>query len=224
MAPVSQTFELSPFSAVDLRALGELKIEVAEAGAAPTLVIETSEAILPKLRSDVKDGRLVLTFDLTWWEWGTWWFSWIRLPDRKVKYTLRATGLDEVGLTGSGTVSADSLTADHLTLRITGSGKIRVGALEAAQLKVRVSGSGDLSLAGRVGQQEISISGSGKVEAADLESERTKIQISGSGTTKVKATQELAVKINGSGRVFYQGEPQTITQRVSGSGRIDKLG
>ena len=224
MAPVSQTTELSPFVAVDLRAVGDLVIEAPEAGGPPTLTVETAEAILPKLRSEVKDDRLVLTFDLKWWEWITWWFKWMTLSDKKVKYTLRASGINEIRITGSSTVSADSLTTDKLTLKITGSGKIRMAALETGQLSIRVSGSGDLTLAGKSAQQDINISGSGKVDAQDLETDRTQITISGSGSTKVRAKTELTVKISGSGRVSYFGEPQTLTQRVSGSGRIEKLG
>ncbi|HEY5529489.1 MAG TPA: head GIN domain-containing protein [Thermoleophilia bacterium] len=224
MALVSQTFELSPFTVVDMRAVGDLTIEAPEPGAMPSLTVETAEAILPKLRNEVKDGRLVLTFDLMWWEWITWWFKWMTLSDKKVRYTLKATGVSEIKLAGSGTVAADGLTADHLALKITGSGKIRLGDIQAGQLSARVSGSGDFSLAGKVEQQEINISGSGNVEAAELESNRTYITISGSGSTKVKAKKELSVKINGAGRVSYFGEPQTFNQRVSGSGRIEKLG
>ncbi len=224
MATVTQTTELSPFSIVDMRAVGDLVIESTDPETPPTLTVETAEAILPKLRSEVKDDRLILTFGLTWWEWGTWWFKWMALSEKKVKYTLKAAGISEVRLAGSGTVTADSLTADHVALRITGSGKIQVGQLKAGQLTLRVSGSGDLTLAGEVERQDIGISGSGKVEAGDLESGSTQITISGSGSTKVKAKTELAVKISGSGRVSYFGEPQTLTQRVSGSGRIEKLG
>jgi hypothetical protein len=209
---------------VDVRALGDLVIESVGPETPATLTVETAEAILPKLRAEVKDGHLILTFDLKWWEWGTWWFKWATLSEKKVKYTIRAAGINEIKLAGSSTVSADSMTADQVALRIAGSGKIQVGSLKAGELTVRVSGSGDLTLAGEVDRQDIGISGSGKVDAGDLESGSTHITISGSGTTKVRAKTELAVKISGAGRVSYFGEPQTLTQRVSGSGRIEKLG
>ena len=224
MATVTQTTELSPFSTVDVRAVGDLVIESVGPETPATLTVETAEAILPKLRAEVKDGHLILAFDLKWWEWVTWWFKWATLSEKKVKYTITAAGINEIKLTGSSTVSADSLTADQVALRIAGSGKIQVKSLKAGELTVRVSGSGDLTLAGEVDRQDIGISGSGKVDAGDLESGSTHITISGSGTTKVRAKTELAVKISGAGRVSYFGEPQTLTQRVSGSGRIEKLG
>jgi len=103
-----------------------------------------------------------------------------KTPDRKVKYTLRATGLDEVGLTGSGTVSPthSRLTTDAQDHWF---GQDQGGSARGSQLKVRVSAP-HLSLAGRVGQQEISISGSGKWRPPIL-SRTNQIQIA-VGTTK----------------------------------------
>jgi hypothetical protein len=101
---------------------------------------------------------------------------------------------------------------------------MRLEAIQADPVTARISGSGDLWLAGQTGREEITISGSGKVDATELDSDRAKIQISGSGSAKVKTRIELAVQISGSGKVSYLGDPRSITQKVSGAGRIEKLG
>jgi hypothetical protein len=224
MTTVTQTTELGSLSAVELRGLGELTFEETQPGSPATLTVEAAEAILSRLRREVKDGRLVLTWRMQGWDWLTWWFRWMTLSDKLVKYLVKAPQLDEIALTGAGKVMAGPLTGDHLSLAISGMGTISADRITVGELTVRISGSGSLKLAGQVEQQQITISGAGKVDAADLDARRTRVQISGAGSAKVKAGDELAVQISGAGRVSYVGEPRQISQRITGTGRIEKAG
>ena len=65
MAQISQAREVQDFDEISLRWPGELVIVQGEE---ESLVIEADEALLPKLRSDVRDRRLELTAR-SWWEW-----------------------------------------------------------------------------------------------------------------------------------------------------------
>jgi hypothetical protein len=224
MATITQTTELGPFNAVELRGIGELTFEQTDASATPTLTMEADESVQPKLRREIKDGRLILTWDIRGWEWLTWWFKWVGLADKQVKYVLRAPRLDEILLTGTGKATAAALSGERLSLRISGVGTVALDKVAVGEMSVRVSGSGNVKLAGQAEAQDITISGSGRLDSADLESRRTHIQISGSGSAKVKAADELWVQISGSGRVSYVGEPHQISQRITGAGTIEKAG
>ncbi len=224
MATITETAELGSLNAVEMRGIGELTFEQTELGTTPTLSVEADESILPKLHRDVRDGRLILTWRIEGWDRVTWWFKWVSLSDRQVKYVLRAPRLDEIVLTGAGKAKAAALAGDRLSLRISGVGTVSMDHVAVGEVGIRISGSGNVKLAGQAQNQEITISGSGKLDSADLETGRTRIQISGSGSAKVKASEELAVQINGAGRVSYAGEPHQISQRVTGAGTIEKVG
>jgi hypothetical protein len=224
MATVTQTSALGPVSVVELRGVGELTFEETQADTPSTITVEAAEEIMPRLRREVRDGRLLLTWHISGWDWLTWWFKWATLSERRVKYLLKAPHLDEISLTGAGKVIARTFSGDRLSLNTSGVGTISVDQVAARELVIRISGSGSLKLGGQVEDQGITISGAGKVDCADLEARHTRVQISGAGSAKVKAGEELAVVISGAGRVSYVGEPRQISQRITGTGRIEKVG
>jgi hypothetical protein len=186
------------------------------------LVIEADEAIISRIKSEVRDGRLVLGLDLAWWEWITYWFTWITMPNKVVHYTIRLCDFSGASISGSGKVLAADLHGDACRFSISGSGKVAIDRLAASSVDTRISGSGDVKMAGQAQTQSLRISGSGKVQNEDLETADTDIHISGSGKASVNATKNLAVNISGSGSVFYRGQPQ-VRQHISGAGRVGSV-
>ncbi len=109
--------------------------------------------------------------------------------------------VDQIKVSGSGNVSSD-------------------GDLDLDVLSIAVSGSGNVSLAGSVDEQTIAVSGSGEVSNYRLSSRQTTATVSGSGEVRVTAMEVLNAKISGSGDIQYRGNPATVNQSVSGSGRV----
>lgn len=216
MAVMTETRDVSGFSEVVVQGLGDATIIQ---GDEEGLVIEADEAIISRIGSEVRGNRLVLGLDLAWWEWLTWWFTWIFMPNKLVTYTIRLREFSGASISGSGTIEADELRAQSCRFGISGSGKVEIGCLEADSVDTRISGTGNIMMAGRARRQAIHISGSGSVQNSDLVTADTDIHISGSGKASVNATQSLGVNISGSGSVFYRGQPQ-MSQHISGSGRI----
>ncbi len=223
MARQTETRDVKGFSEVAIRGYGDLSLEQNEGGGGPeTLVIEADERLLPRIRGEVRGNRLVLGFTMPWYEWLGWWFTWIFLPDKAVRYHLRVNRLNGLFISGAGSVTAGRLRTERCTLAISGAGKIRLAGLEAGDLTTTISGSGDLELAGTARRLELRISGSGSVKAAGLATRETVVRISGSGGVTVNAQESLDVHISGSGSVRYSGQPR-LSQRISGSGRIEAL-
>lgn len=217
----TETRSLGAFSEVALRGYGELVIEQAPDGK-EEVTIEADASLMTRIAADVTGRRLVLGLGMPWYEWITWWFTWMFLADRHIRYHLKVRTLEEMVLQGSGTISCNGLRGGACRVRISGSGRIVVGGLAEGTVETRISGSGNITCSGVAQAFEARISGSGRIHADGLECKRAVTRISGSGDISVHATETLDVGISGSGRVSYAGEPRVDTH-ISGSGRVRRL-
>lgn len=106
-----------------------------------------------------------------------------------------------------------------------GSGKLTLEGFENGQaLEVRQHGSGDIeATASNFPQITIKLHGSGKVDFQQSTCNKAEVHIHGSGNVLVKAAQTLWATVNGSGSIYYWGNPQ-ITTQINGSGKVIKKG
>jgi hypothetical protein len=218
MATAKETRKLGNFTIVELFGYGELFIEqTADAAASPSITIEADESIAPRVGSKVWGNRLRLGMIMPWYEWFSFWWTWLFAP-KTVTYRLTANKIEGLEITGSGTLTAGEVRTDRCALVVRGSGKIRFhGAL--MNLSSLITGSGDIECRGKVERHEIRVTGSGSVQAAALEAKDVSVRITGSGGVKVCAGNSLDVAITGSGNVTYAGQPKLQT-RITGSGRV----
>ena len=71
---------------------------------------------------------------------------------------------------GSGNITADSVTADDIFITTTGSGNCTLVCKDAGDIEIKISGSGNVTLSGNARRiVDISNSGSGKVDFKNLE-------------------------------------------------------
>ena len=82
-------------------------------------------------------------------------------------------------------------------------------------VKVNVNG-------GAVNTEALKISGSGTINLLNLSAKYVSAETSGSGKTTVRVSDNLDVRISGSGDVYYAGNPSVHTV-ISGSGRVSRL-
>ena len=186
---VSESRTVSGFTKIDLCGAGDVIIEQ---NGTEALTIEAEDNLIPKLTSEVVNGTLRLgeksnlTIHLT----------------KPVTYRVSMKDVSGLMISGSGTVTAATITAPSLAVDLSGSGKITVG--------------------GTVDQQDLAISGSGEYQAQDLQTKIASAEISGSGNATVTVNDKLDAQISGSGQLTYYGNPPQVTQEVSGSGRVTK--
>jgi hypothetical protein len=153
--------------------------------------------------------------------------------------TVTSPGLDNLVLTGSGGIIADSLSGNSVSIKLTGSGHVSAAVISGKDLSVtitgsgdidivkasvqnsdlRISGSGDINIKGNSDKGNMSISGSGDILADDFLILASTETISGSGNIHTHVANSLTATISGSGNIYLKGNP-TITQVISGSGRI----
>jgi Putative auto-transporter adhesin, head GIN domain len=215
--PVRQAREISqPFDEVRLDA--DIDLELSQSDSV-SLVIEAPREELTNIRSEVKDGVLVLerpdspssNFS-----------SWFRRHQRP-RALLSAPSIERLVVDGSGNAHAGTLTSHAFEIRISGSGDVKIDRLAATRLRCDVAGSGKVVLAGSVTNQRVRLSGSGDYRAADLKSEAATLSVSGSGDAELWAERTLDARISGSGDLRYYGTP-IVTKSVSGSGSVTAMG
>ena len=234
-----ETRPVSGFSKLRIQGYGEV---VLTQGEQESLTIQADTAILQRIRSEVRAGRLTLGFDLAWWEWITWWITWMTISDRSIRYQIGmktveslagegslvlksgpvlAEGLN-LSVSGSAEVEIERIQALKCDIAVSGSSEIGIRQLECGELATRIGGSGGIELAGQAGHHTIRVSGSGKIEAQDLETRVTEIHVSGSATALVNVVERLAVQISGAGNVRYRGDPQ-VSQSITGVGSVTRI-
>ena len=216
MARLTETRDVSDFTQIVIEGFGDAEVTQTEA---ESLEVEADEALLERLKAEVRDGRLILGLDLEWWEWLTYWATWMSISDKRVRYRISLKTFEGAEIKGSGSVVTGPVSGESCRLSISGSGKMTFERLETIGLQTHIAGSGNIKLAGQAGRHEIHISGSGDVIAPDLDTKETEVQIAGAGKAVVHAEDSLDVHISGSGDVRYAGDPK-LSQSIAGSGSV----
>jgi hypothetical protein len=203
---IRESREVSGFTGVALTGSGNLTIR--QTGS-ESLTIEAEDNIIPKLTTEVANGRLTLGVEPN---------TDLR-STKPINYELTVKDLNALQTLGAGQIDASSINTDNIGITNNGSGEISVANVEANNLKVTSGGSGAVKMAGKVDSQVVDISGSGRYQAEDLESQEAKVDIKGSAKATVNVIDKLDARISGSGSIEYVGDP-TISQEVRGSGEL----
>jgi hypothetical protein len=211
---VREERQVSGFDRVSFGGHGELTIAQGER---ESLTVEAEADVLPRIRTEVRDGTLHIEFtDRKWWR------NLVR-HIAPIRFELTVRELRGFGLSGAGTVRAAPIRTDTFGLDVSGAGKISFESLEADTFKLNLSGAGKCVLAGNVNRQTIGISGAGKYDGADLESREADVSVSGAGSIRISVSDRLDARISGTGKIEYFGSP-SVDKRVSGIGKIVALG
>ena len=107
---------------------------------------------------------------------------------------------------------------------VTGSGVLNLdlSGVDNRRLAIGVNGAGGVNAKGKTGTLKVCISGTGSISVNDLIAEDVSVTINGAGSADVHSSRNLQVEINGTGSVRYSGEPENVSQKVSGMGTVTK--
>lgn len=138
-----------------------------------------------------------------------------------IKIEIPLQTLDFVSLVGSGSIYSEKpIAAENFEIQLNGSGDIALSLL-VKQLDANLNGSGNLKLEGTSNATNLKLTGSGSLSAKKLTSEKAEIFVAGSGTAKINSSKTLKARVNGSGSIFYIGNPEKVDKKVMGSGNIE---
>jgi hypothetical protein len=216
---VTESREVSNFDRVALRDYGELVITQGEQ---ESLTIETHPDVLSQIKTEVREGKLVIRIGGSWLDKLGHALS-ASLTKQPIKYSLTVKKLTALEISGAARVKASDIETDGLALKLSGAGQVSIESLSAEVLEVDSPGAGAITVSGKVGEQRIAISGAGSYKAPKLESRRASVDLRGAGQATVWAVEDLDVTISGLGSVEYYGSP-TVKKSVSGLGSVTNLG
>ncbi|MGB5236394.1 MAG: head GIN domain-containing protein [Flavobacteriaceae bacterium] len=210
------TIERSTADYDQVAVAGWFDVELVD-GAEGALKIRGEENLLEYIKTEVKDGKLVIKvkkgINLKPSSWGN---------DGGILVTVPVESISSVSLSGSGdVVSKTVLKANSFETKLSGSGDVNI-KVEAEEVVASLSGSGDVDLSGSAGKFVVKVSGSGDVKAFDLSANTVEATISGSADVKVTANEMLYARVSGSGDIEYRGNPTKVDSKASGSGEISK--
>jgi hypothetical protein len=109
-------------------------------------------------------------------------------------------------------------------VELTGSGTITVSNLDVVDLVALLSGSGVIEAEGKAERLDATLAGSGQLELGDLVARQATAVLAGSGEIRIHATEMLDATVSGVGTIEYAGDPESVTQAVTGSGTITATG
>ncbi|WP_281540698.1 head GIN domain-containing protein [Maribacter aestuarii] len=179
------------------------------------LTLEGESNLLEYIKTEVKDGKLVIKTEKGVNLKPSNWNSGIRI-------TVPVESINSVALSGSGDiVGKTTIKTDRLSTAMSGSGDITLD-VNANSVEASMSGSGDITFSGRTKDFEATISGSGDIKAFDMEADNVDATVSGSADIKVTANKMLKARVSGSGDITYKGNPEKLDTKTSGSGDISK--
>ncbi|MDQ1830465.1 head GIN domain-containing protein [Massilia scottii] len=206
-----ETRALGHFTGVALSLPAKVEVRI---GSTESVSIETDDNLLPLVETVIENGTLQLRPNKRNLSFKT----------RHMKIVVQAKSLDHISIGGSGSIDADTLRGDKVSINVGGSGSIVLKGIEADNAVIAVGGGGSLtSGTGALNKVSISIGGSGDVNIGKVKARDAKISVAGSGEAIVWASDTLNASIAGSGDVKYYGDPK-VSKSVAGSGNTRRLG
>ena len=210
-ATVSQTFQVSDFSKVDLEFNADVQYIYADNY---SVTVQAQENVIERMAIHNRAGILGLTF---------------KRRTRLVKYdkisvTVLSPEFSGAEINGNGNISVrGAFPTQNVALKISGSGAISIESLTANNCEVDISGSGDVYVGeGSINKLYAEINGSGELDFRNTEAKSITNVMNGSGNSFLWVTDVLNVEINGSGSVSYKGSPK-VSVDISGSGELNNI-
>jgi hypothetical protein len=189
---VTEERSVGGFAAVTLAGEGNVIITSGERAG---ITIEADDNLLPLITTEVRDGVLIIgkhpsvgrqSFAVT----------------RPIVYRVSMTAVRALTLAGAGTLTAENVSADRLSVSLTGTGEVKVS--------------------GRAAEQIVTLNGAGHIDTRGLQTVKTEATLNGAGHIVVWATERLTATINAAGTIQYLGSP-TVKKMVSAVGGVSAL-
>lgn len=215
MKVISEEKSITGVRRIILREYGHLFISQ---GSEESLRIEGQDALTRMVKTEVRNGELLIDLDGGWWD-KTWGALSSTLEGKPLKYYITVKHLEGLFITGVARVKADGLQVENFQLILKGAGEVILSNIQAKRLDIELPGTGVISLSGKAKEQNVYLQGAGSYDAPRLETENTNLKLHGVGKAVVWATKTLNAHVDGVGSIEYYGSPE-VRRSVSGLGMI----
>lgn len=108
------------------------------------------------------------------------------------------------------------------SLDVSGASVANVSNVKIDSLEINASGASKIKIDGETVSLESDASGASKIDAEGLKVENADINASGASTTTVFVSNELKVDASGASKIYYTGEPNSVSPKTSGASSVKK--
>jgi Putative auto-transporter adhesin, head GIN domain len=157
---------------------------------ASQVVINTQQKVLENLKTDVKDGTLVISL--------------------KSGVIVESFDSTEILITGASVVS----------LEATGASSLTATGVDASPLRVTASGASQVKVSGTSGDVRINASGASSIDSKELISEVASVDASGASLVSMRATKSVDGSVSGASHVTVFGGGQISNVSTSGGATV----
>ncbi|TGE26449.1 head GIN domain-containing protein [Hymenobacter metallicola] len=208
-AQVRQPRTVGVFQAV--HASGGIDVYLTQ-GPATAVVVDAAGEVQPHILTAVKNGTLEVS-----WEQN---YSWKKMLAGKktgaIKVYITCPTLTALSVSGGSDARGETpFKADDLRLSASGGADVYL-TVTAKTLTSHASGGGDITVAGRVEQQKVSVSGGSDYHAYALQSTTAEVSASGGSDAEVSVDGELKSSASGGSDVRYKGSGRLVSSHASG--------
>ena len=132
-----------------------------------------------------------------------------------------APALDSMNLSGSADATSRSVIETRdFALNVSGNASADLNFDVSRNLVLNATGLSEVTMSGTTHYLSINGAGVNSIHAFDLEARYARsVAVAGIGVVEVTAVESLNVRVGGTARVYYRGNP-TISSRTTGSGRL----
>ncbi len=206
---ISEERDVEPFGKIEL--LDRVNLEIFQ-DTMYKLVLTGPQNLLPKISTRVENGTLTITDNNT--------FNWVRDYEHRVTARVHVEHLDRIYYEGIGKISTSNrLTGDTLIIRsYQSSGSIDLDVTLKYFHCYFDQSLVDLHIAGTANRVHAQINGTGFLYCHELITPHCIAFNQGAGDIYVYASNYLHGIIEGSGNVFYTGNPSSTEFRYIGRG------
>jgi hypothetical protein len=210
--PVStETRNVTSFTSIDLQMNGNVYYTTDPVS---KIEITAKESIHAMLETKVINNRLVIRYSngKTYDE------------DESIRIAVFAPAVNRFDLNSSGSIySMNAIQQSTITVHSNGSGNIQLQHIQTDYLDVESNVSGRITIfSGTATQGTVKTDASGKIDLSGIAAKKINARTIGSGDIKVKVSEQLDARIDGSGSIYFSGYP-FVRSDISGSGKLIHL-
>jgi hypothetical protein len=183
-----QSRTVTAYDSINVR--GPFDLEIV-AGKAHSLVISGDAPLFDRIKTEVVDGRLNITF-------------------KSENKNLEIKDLPHLR------VSLPTLRQ----LTEEGAGQTVLTNIDSKRLDIHYKGAGRLAASGKVQDLKLEARGVGEVDVKNLIAQDANVDFEGVGDVEIYASRRLDITAGGMGNLTYYGKPRTVNKSAAGFGSI----
>lgn len=118
--------------------------------------------------------------------------------------------------------SEGPLHVGDIEMKLSGATELNLN-LYAGKVKTNSDGAARLTLTGQAGAHELDSKGVLELNAFDFVVAQYDIEIQGTGKSNINVLNDLKVNTSGSSTIYYKGNPKNVSDKKSGTSKLEKV-